>query len=169
MGHRNGGAHNKGKGAGIKFLRDHVGYQDPKCLTWPLAREWQGYGILGHDGRRFKAHRYMCELAHGKPPTPKHEAAHSCGNGHLGCVNPRHLSWKTRAENQQDRSRHGRSNIQGRARKLTYAQALQVRAEQGKTPVCYLADRYGVSRGVIRKIHLGETYLDPRPQYEPAH
>lgn len=33
----------------------------------------------------------MCELVYGKPPMPKHQAAHNCGKGNLGCINPKHL------------------------------------------------------------------------------
>lgn len=53
----------------------------------------------------------MCQKAHGDPPSPKHDAAHSCGRGHEGCVNPNHLSWKTKKQNQADRITHGTSHL----------------------------------------------------------
>lgn len=46
--------------------------------------------------------RHMCKLKNGDPPTPDHEAAHSCGNGKHGCINPNHLRWATDAENMAD-------------------------------------------------------------------
>lgn len=52
-------------------------------------------------------HRVICERTYGPPPSDKHEAAHLCGNGHLGCVNPRHLAWKTSKENKADQLIHG--------------------------------------------------------------
>lgn len=89
------------------WLREHADHKGDDCLIWPFARNWNGYGHFGttKGGRpkMFKAHREMCRLAHGEPPTPKHVAAHSCNNGHGGCVNPRHLLWKTPGENLLDR------------------------------------------------------------------
>ena len=58
------------------------------------------------------ASRYMCELVNGSPPTPRHEAAHSCGWGQGGCVNPRHLRWATRVENEAEKIIHG-THLQG--------------------------------------------------------
>jgi hypothetical protein len=49
----------------------------------------------------------MCLLAHGEPPSAEHQAAHSCGKGHLGCVNPKHLRWATPSENINDQLAHG--------------------------------------------------------------
>jgi hypothetical protein len=50
----------------------------------------------------------MCILAHGGPPTAEHEAAHRCGNGHLGCINPNCLRWATPEENEADKTEHDR-------------------------------------------------------------
>src|SRR5215471_14726746 len=91
----------------LEWIQERVGHAGDDCLQWPFSRSSSGYGILFHEGKVVYAHRTMCELANGKPPTPKHHASHSCGRGHLGCVNPRHLEWKTAAENQQDRRKHG--------------------------------------------------------------
>lgn len=73
-----------------------------ECLIWPYGKYPNGYGqISTGDGTKVVS-RLVCELAHGLPPTPKHEAAHSCANGHSGCVNPRHLRWATSKENKAD-------------------------------------------------------------------
>lgn len=90
-----------------KFLHDHTEHHEDACLIWPFARKKNGYGTVPKDRRPAVASREMCRLAHGEPPTQKHEAAHSCGNGHLGCVNPKHLSWKTHVENAADMIEHG--------------------------------------------------------------
>jgi len=84
-------------------------YDGDDCLAWPYATDQDGYGLGEIDGKVRRAHRYICALAHGEPPTPKHEAAHSCGNGHLGCVNPGHLRWATCLENQRERWEHARA------------------------------------------------------------
>lgn len=81
-------------------------YDGDDCLKWPYATDKDGYGLGELGGKIRRAHRYVCTLVNGDPPTPKHEAAHSCGNGHLGCVNPRHLRWATTLENQRERWRH---------------------------------------------------------------
>lgn len=84
-----------------------VPYEGDDCLFWPFHRNEHGYGEMTYDGVYQKANRVACILVHGQPPTPKHEAAHECGNGHLGCVNPGHLSWKTHKDNMADSLRHG--------------------------------------------------------------
>src|SRR5579859_4466599 len=38
--------------------------------------------------------RVVCEAYHGPPPTPQHEAGHTCPDGeNARCINPRHLAW----------------------------------------------------------------------------
>lgn len=89
------------------WLLAHVAHEGDECLIWPFGGNWNGYGHLKWGERIIKAHRVMCICAHGEPPTPKHVAAHSCKNGQQGCVNPRHLSWKTPSDNLMDRRRDG--------------------------------------------------------------
>ncbi|WP_292637037.1 hypothetical protein [Mesorhizobium sp.] len=55
------------------------------------------------DGKCRRVSRLVCEEVHGPPPSPDHEAAHSCDNGDLGCATKRHLSWKTPKENTADK------------------------------------------------------------------
>jgi hypothetical protein len=68
-------------------------------------RNPKGYAIIVYDGKMQRANRVVCRLAHGDPPSPTFEAAHSCGVRE--CVNPAHLSWRSRQENIDDISRHG--------------------------------------------------------------
>jgi hypothetical protein len=97
----------RGKGKGIAFLREHVSDPDGECVIWPMSRNSNGYGMFGFEGKVYWTHRYMCELVNGPPPTPEHEAAHSCGRGKDGCIHPKHLSWKTKSGNMLDAVRHG--------------------------------------------------------------
>jgi hypothetical protein len=152
-------AWNKGKGFGITWLRAHVDYSLDHCLTWPLSCDDKGHAIIGVDGKRHKAARYMCELAHGPPPLG-YECAHSCGRGHRGCVNPRHLSWKTRSGNQQDRRRHGTQGTPGVAgrSKLLPAQIAQIQALKGKKTQTELARQFNCSPSNISKIHNGARW-----------
>lgn len=143
----------KGKGKTFAWLSEHIGHSNADdCLSWPFGCDPEGYGILGHNGRVHKASRLMCELAHGAPPTPKHQAAHSCGRGRFGCVNPSHLSWKTNSENQYDRALHGTKNTEGRRGKVTPDQAQEIRDLAGRMKQSDIAARYGISRSRVSGI-----------------
>lgn len=147
-----------GKGRAIQWIRDHVGYQGDDCLPWPFSR-LNGYGHGSCNGEHFYANRMMCELAHGPAPTLDHEAAHSCGNGHEGCTNPNHLSWKTKTENQLDRATHGRKSAGGRGR-LTDAHAAQIRALRGIKPQREIAEMFNTSRANVSLIMTGNLHSE---------
>ena len=83
-----------------------------ECLTWPFAVRVDGYpGAVRFEGRTNCAHNIICEMAHGPAPEKRSHAAHTCGNGSVGCVNPRHLSWKTARQNCADKVAHGTAQI----------------------------------------------------------
>jgi hypothetical protein len=134
-----------------------LAYDGNECLIWPYARIKAGYAQLG--GGKY-VHRLACEELYGPPPTPEHEAAHSCGNGHLGCVAKRHLSWKTHAENMADKLIHGthnRGERQGRS-KLTEANVREIRQLNGIFLDREIAAIFGVSRGTINDIMRRTTW-----------
>lgn len=136
---------------GLEWIMSHTGHNGDGCLTWPFSPNRGGYGQFVAFGRFFQAHRFMCEKVHGAPPTPQHHAAHSCGNGHLGCVNPRHLSWETPSKNGVESRWHPRW-------KLTPEQVLVIRDLKGVEFTKVTAARYGVTEPTIRRIHTGETW-----------
>lgn len=145
----------KGKGLAIAFIRDHVGYTSDDCLIWPFSTNGTGYGRLGFEGNGYYAHRLMCQMAKGEAPSDQHEVAHSCGNGMKGCVNPKHLDWKTRSENQLDRRRHGThaTSTSGPRGKLTSAQKMEILSLKGKMPQRKIAAKFGVHFETISRIH----------------
>ncbi|MGN7750589.1 HNH endonuclease [Sinorhizobium sp. 22678] len=107
------------------------------------------------DRKPITPHRLVCKLVKGEPPTDRHEAAHSCGNGHLGCVNPNHLEWKTRSENQLDRVAHGTS-LRGERHlqaKLTEREAREIWRLKGVKRQTEIAAEFGVTRYAIYCIH----------------
>ena len=103
------------KGEPKRFFEEIIlPYKGEDCIAWPYAKTPAGYGQIWWEGRLQVVSRLACTMIHGEPPSPNLDAAHSCGNGHLGCSNPNHLSWKTRAENVADMIMHGTENFFGR-------------------------------------------------------
>lgn len=150
----------------LRFVREvAVPYQGEECLPWPFSKTSKGYGKVTIDGKQKLAHRYICTLVHGSQPTLDHEAAHSCGKGHEGCVSPKHLSWKTRSENMADKVAHGTHQIgerNGNSR-LTEEQAKEALRFKGIKTQTDLANELGVSRGAICDIHCRRSWawLEP--------
>ena len=135
------------------------------CLVWPYGKNNRGYALLSQNSRMRLVHRLACEATNGPPPTPEHQAAHSCGKGHEGCVNPNHLSWKLCAENHADKLLHGTHNRRERSphAKLTAAQVREIRSLEGRMKSGRVAERFGVSPITVRDIQRRKTwrYLSP--------
>lgn len=132
------------------YYRDVVrAYSGDECLIWPFSTI-KGYAGLG--GRY--VHRILCTEEFGPAPTPEHEAAHSCGKGHLACVAKSHISWKTPSMNQMDRVRHGTSNRGERhpRSKLTEAAVLEIRALHGKLSLRKIASMFDIHPNSVYEI-----------------
>lgn len=138
-----------------------LSYDGKECLIWPHARTMQGgYAKMTRGGKISHVSRFVCEDIYGPAPTDKHEAAHSCGNGHLACVAKSHLSWKTPSENAQDKLTHGTHNRGDRhvSSKLTESQVREIWRLRGKETQISLARRFGVSPVTIYKIYAGKKW-----------
>lgn len=98
------------------------------CKTWPYATNSAGYGSIGIDGKTLAVHVLACIAWNGPKPEGK-EAAHGPCHNPL-CWNGRHLSWKTRLENQHDKFRDGTDNkgVKHPRARLTEADVLEIRA-----------------------------------------
>ena len=142
-------------GVAQRYFRDVVlSHKGSKCLIWPYAKS-HGYAVLGQSGSRTRfVHRLACEEVHGAPPTGKHEAAHLCGNGHLGCVNPRHVAWKTSKENIAAQVTHGTRPRGSRRWNATLKESdvRSIRQRIGKESNKAIAAQYGVDASVISHI-----------------
>ncbi len=133
-------------------------YEGDECLMWPYSVTPGGYASFWHGGRTNSVHRVLCAKVHGPPPL-HHHAAHSCGNGHLGCVNKNHLSWKSVKENSKDKIVHGtqqRGQKNGNS-KLTEADAMAIISAEG-VPQNILAKQYGVTQALVSKIRRREMW-----------
>lgn len=128
--------YNRGKGKAYAWLVAHQHFNGDECLIWPFARLPHGRGSLGYNGKLYYAHRLMCEMVKGPCPEGL-VCAHSCGNGHLGCVNPNHLSWKTQTDNHLDQRKHGTSitNPWGGRSRFSNEQIQQMR-DLAETETC---------------------------------
>lgn len=161
-----GGPPKPGKGSKMRYVREvAMPYEGNACLIWPFPfGKRAGMFVNGHN---IQASRVVCELAYGPPPSPIHEAAHSCGKGHMGCVNKRHLRWATPKENNDDTILHG-TKTQGEkvhTARLTTQDVLEIRSI-GRTVIARkLAARFGVDRTTIGDIlnRRSWNHLPPTP------
>ena len=134
---------------------------DTGCIQWPFNRNQKGYGQFSNSGRTKYAHRFVCETVHGSQPTPSHQVAHNCGNGHMGCVNPRHLRWATPSENANDKLAHGTMMFGERSArsKLTResVEAIRTLKASGLTER-ELCREFGISRSQIGRVFRRECW-----------
>ncbi len=152
------GGGNKGKGKAFHWIVDHVAHKGDDCLPWPFSIIPDGYGNLGVSGRIWRAHRFMCVLAHGEAPSPKHHAAHTCHN--RACVNPGHLRWSTHSENMLDKriTNTQRANRWGNRGKFTPKQISEIRSLKGKATQMEVARQFDTVRTNIGMIWNGKTH-----------
>lgn len=132
------------------------------CILWPHGRDGQGYARAKMPGFSTRlAHRIICEMRHGAPTLDDAVAMHSCGNGHLGCVNPAHLSWGTVAENNKDKERHGTKPLGVRTGKAkltpTSVRVIRNLHVEGQTQK-QIAAAVGVHHTTVQAVIEGRTW-----------
>lgn len=130
-----------------------LNFEGDDCLSWPFANAGNGYGRVLYEGKTWYPHRLLCFLVHGAPPE-HFDASHSCGNGSEGCVNPRHLIWKSRRDNLADKLKHGTHNrgSQHYAAKLTKNDVLYIRSEGLVVSNSKLANLFNVTPSAIAEV-----------------
>lgn len=143
----------------VQWIKDHARDEQGDCLIWPFGCS-EGYAEIRFRGKNTYASRVMCEEAHGQPPNGA-SALHSCGNGHLACVHPKHLYWGTQSQNMRDRVEHAISKNRRISPNsvLTAEEVTEIRR-------CYkdgasrkaLAERFLVSVSAIDDIFSGRTW-----------
>ena len=149
------------KGGVQRYLAEVVlAHTGTECLFWPFSRVKRGQAQIRYAGRPILVARLVCAHVHGAPPTGGHHAAHSCGKGHLGCVSPQHLSWKTPKENEADKKSHGTRICGERSplSKLTIHQVRRIR-ELGRTlSSAQIAQDFPVGARTIRSVLSGRSW-----------
>ncbi len=149
------------RGMPAKFVAEAINFDGDDCLFWPYARDYYGRARMSVARRHQSVNRAVCEAVYGPPPGAEMQVAHSCGKGHLGCVNPKHLRWATQLENEADKLIHGtvaRGEINGHA-KLTREDVHQIRLYIKEGWACSaIAALYNVTSGAIRAIKRGKNW-----------
>lgn len=137
-----------------------IPYDGGDCLPWPFGNNNKGYGVYHHNRRAVGAHVFACESVHGDKPTPSHEVAHLCGNGHALCCNPRHLAWATRAENAAHKIQHGTAprGTRNPQAKLTEDQVRSIRKMIGTQAQWKIAKQFGVTQMTVSNISRGKLW-----------
>lgn len=95
------------KGDVVKEIEKVLKSETDECIFSNYSRNKAGYPRVRIKGKTKLLHRHILEIYKGSPIEVKMEAAHSCGNGHLGCINPKHLDWKSKISNVDDSIKHG--------------------------------------------------------------
>lgn len=129
-------------------------YTGTDCLLWPFNH------YIRINGRSRIIFRVVCERTRGSAPSPRHHAAHSCGNGHLMCVNPHHLSWKTPRQNEADKLIHG-TRVRGEKlhlSKLTEREVLEIKSRLGREKQRDIACSFNISESVVSQIKKGKSW-----------
>jgi hypothetical protein len=132
-------------------------HESDKCLIWPFAKQ-NGYGVFSYNGKQGKVHRFVCEIFHGSPPTPKHHAAHNCNVSE--CCNHRHLRWATHLENEADKIIFGTrpiGSVHGRT-SLNEAQVVEIFAMKGLDTQRNIAKKFDVAPLVVHRIFNGQNW-----------
>jgi hypothetical protein len=154
-------------GKGVRHLITALARESDECMRWPWPKP-NGYGRVTLNHESWGVHALVCTWYHGPRPEGM-EARHLCNNGHLGCFNPAHIVWGTKAEQGEDRRRTGRmlGKLAGERHprvRLTDEQVATIRARYrgsqrgrstGPTQQA-LADEFGVTQTHISKVLRGE-------------
>jgi hypothetical protein len=139
----------------IAFIENAVGHNDDDCLLWPYGLFNNGYGYVHISRKMLRAHRVVCERVYGAAPDEM-VAAHSCGV--RACVNPHHLRWATKKDNNADMITHGTRCVgeKNPKAKLTEADIRAIRASGMRQTD--LALTYGVTQASVSAIQLRKCW-----------
>lgn len=138
-----------------RWIRNNFEFPyDDRCLIWPWCRKGGGYAEI--SAQHLSVHRLMCEHKNGPAPSSSHHAAHSCGRGHDGCVNPQHLNWRTPAENQLERYEH--QGCLNPRFKLDWDTVEKIRALKGERTADAVGSMFNITDANVRMIWAGKTW-----------
>ena len=148
------------KGETKRFVRSLIGTTNQRCIAWPYGKAGNGYGCIRVGKTQMTVARYVCMLVHGSPPPGPMHAAHSCGRGADGCVNPNHIRWASPQENGLDMVKHGSSRgaRNGRARLMPVDVIFMRELWRNGWMFKDLAKLWGVHHNTSRLACIGESW-----------
>lgn len=134
-------------------------WESNSCLRWPFEINKKNYAIISVLRKSKHAHRLICEIKHGKPPSVNSQAWHTCGNKDGGCVNPNHIKWIEPSEPIRIKKRRcekiGENHYNS---KLSNKDVLEIYRKKNKEPAAKLADYYRVSVSAVYMIWSRRNY-----------
>lgn len=144
------------KGEVVNFLSDAISSNTQECILSPYSRNKGGYSRVNIKGKTILSHVFVLESVSKKKLKINNEVIHSCGNGHLGCVNPKHLSWGTREQNVKDAILHG-SKHSG-SKKFSDREVSEMRKllKEGVDHFT-VSEKYNISPSYLNKIRLNKA------------
>ena len=143
--------------------------EDCGCWSWTGFVGTSGYGEMGINGKKVRAHRVAYELYVGpieELPDADYRGTcvmHKCDN--RTCVNPDHLVLGTHADNMADKMVKGRfvsrpllgekhQNAKLKADDIYLIRSLNYVG----AGLQQIAELFGVSRGTVHKVLIGNTW-----------
>jgi hypothetical protein len=140
------------------FFQKALIYESDDCLLWPFTTTSDGYAKYSGFRQKYGTtivSKAICIVAHGPPPTPKHQAAHIKRCLSKSCINKWHLRWATHKQNMADdqRGEDHHSSL------FTDDQVLEIRrlSKDGER-IVDITNKYNASRGAIRHIIKGKNW-----------
>ena len=135
-----------------EWVEDAIRSDTTQCIVVPGITTRPKY--TDPDTKKtVRAARAVCEAVHGPPPTPKHQTAHAPGVCHnMLCINPAHLRWATREENQADTKIDGTDGPKGKF-KLLPEEVIEIRERvaDGESQAS-MARKFGLDTSTVHSI-----------------
>lgn len=129
----------------VRFFRHFKKRGHDECWEWVGAKDTKGYGQMRVGDKNIIATHIALEVDGRQRPSKSSCALHKCDNP--PCVNPNHLWWGSRKENQRDAMKKGRMDLTGLdARRREVSE----RAIKNNTVKCYNCGTY--FRSTVRRI-----------------
>lgn len=147
----------------ISFMCKSLTVDEIDCIIWPYYSSTSGYPRIFINGKCHNVHRLLCESINGQPLVGE-QARHICGNGMGGCINPKHLQWGSRSDNEMDKQLHNTDNrgVRNGMNKLSEKDAKFVKnsmSRRNEAGFCSeLASMFSVSENTIRAIWNGYSW-----------
>lgn len=128
------------------------------CLIFKGSKDDNGYGMVFYQNRSRRAHRVVLSVLTGEPIDTTLVAMHTCDTP--SCVNPEHLRWGTKGENNRDRHTKGRNgDFKGEnnpSAKLNSTEVQIIRTRPAS--ISKMSDMFGVSKTHIKRILRGDCW-----------